>query len=179
MTSSSVKEATQFLIGRIADQAKRESVELTPLEILMLGFAEASASAEDLEAAAKFDRESEVESYEKRVAHLIQNAYRLDKDRGYEAAWESALAAVAEEDIYLNVMIEQAQIGERLPFLFDWKFLVGGFLPIGVLFTAGVLIAFTPIGAMLIRNDFLRFVLFLVLVLAPLAIAKSGRNGSV
>jgi hypothetical protein len=179
MASSGVKKAKQFLAGRIVDQAERESIELTALEIRMLGLAEGSASDEDLEAAASFDREIDDEQYEKKVASLIHNAFLLDKERGQQTTWDNALATVADEDMYLNVMIEQAQIGERLPFLFDWKFLVGGFLPIVVLFTTGVLIAFTPIGARLIRNDFVRFALFLFFILAPLAIGKFTHKRSV
>jgi hypothetical protein len=178
MTSSSVKKATQFLVGRIVDQSKQESVELTPLEIRMLGFAEASATAEELQAAASFDREVDDNQYEKKIASLIRNVYRLDKEGGQETAWDSALAAVADEDMYLNVMIGQAQIGETHPFLFDWRFLFGAFLPIGLCLVAGVLIALTPIGARFVRNDFVRLVLFLLFVLAPLAFGKFWRKRS-
>ena len=45
----------------------------------MLGFAEASAGAKDMEAARAFERDFDDEEYEAKIAGLIRHAYERDK----------------------------------------------------------------------------------------------------
>jgi hypothetical protein len=179
MTSANVARATKFIVSRILEQAKQDEVELTDLEIRMLAFAEASASAEDLKCAKEFDSEVDDDQYENKIAGLIRKAYRHDKECGEDAVWDGALADLEEEDNYLQVMIVKAGIGRSSPFslLTDWRFIVAA-LPTVFFVAAGIVIAFTPYGAKLIRNDLLRLALFLILLGAPFLISRIG-NGKV
>ena len=54
MTAARAPSSKQFLIDRILNQAKLENIQLTEIEIRMLGFAEASAGAKGMEAARAF-----------------------------------------------------------------------------------------------------------------------------
>jgi hypothetical protein len=177
MSSASVARAKKFLVGRVLDQAKRDEVTLTEVEIRMLGFAELSAGAKDMEAAAVFEREYNDKEYEAKVAELLRRAYTRDKERDGAAAWDEALADLAEEDMYLLVMLARAGIEASNPFshMLDWRFFLAN-LPICIAVTAGIVLAFTPFGARLVPNDFLRLVLLLLLLVAPLLIDKIGHK---
>jgi|ERR1017187_331549 hypothetical protein len=177
MSSESVAKAKKFLVNRVLDQAKRDEVPLTEVETLMLGFAEPSAGAKDMEAAAVFEREYNDEEYEAKIAGLLQRAYKRDKERDKVAAWDEALTDLAEEDMYLLVMLERAGIGPSNPFsyMLDWRFFVA-LLPACIAVGAGIVLAFTPFGAQLVPNDLLRLLLLLLLLAAPLMIDKIGRK---
>jgi hypothetical protein len=111
MTPTRAPSAKQFLIDRIVKQSKLEDIALTDVEIRMLRFAEVTASAKDMEAAQAFERDFDDEEYEAKIAGLIRNAYEQDKKEGEVETWDNALARIASRDIYLNVMIERAGIG--------------------------------------------------------------------
>ncbi len=115
MTPTHAPSAKQFLIDRILNQAKLENVQLTEIEIRMLGFAEASAGATDTKAARAFERNFDDKEYEAKIAGLIRHAYERDKKAGEAETWDNALARIASRDIYLNVMIDDASIGNRRP----------------------------------------------------------------
>ena len=155
MRSASVAKAKKFLISRVLDQAKQDEVPLTEVEILMLGFAEPSPSAKDMEAAAVFEREYNDEM----------------------AAWDEALTDLAEEDMYLLVMLERAGIraSNSSSDMLDWRFYLAN-LPICIAVTAGILLAFTPFGARLVPNNYLRLLLVLLILVAPLLIDKIGHK---
>ena len=105
-----MKSSRQFVIDRILDQAKLDGVQLTDIEIRMLGFTEATASATDLEAAKVFGRDFDDEEYEAKIASLIRRAYERDKQNGNLGTWNRALAQIAGRDLYLHVMLERAGI---------------------------------------------------------------------
>ena len=177
MRSASVAKAKKFLISRVLDQAKQDEVPLTEVEILMLGFAEPSPSAKDMEAAAVFEREYNDEEYEAKVAKLLRRTYKCDKERDEMAAWDEALTDLAEEDMYLLVMLERAGIraSNSSSDMLDWRFYLAN-LPICIAVTAGILLAFTPFGARLVPNNYLRLLLVLLILVAPLLIAKIGHK---
>lgn len=173
MNSASVNKAKKFLVGRVLDQAKRDNVPLTEVEIRMLGFAEGSASVQDMEAARAFERDFNDEEYESKVAELLRRCYKRDKESGEDAAWDNALADLDEEDMYLVVMLKRAGIESPNPLLtlLDWRLFLG-ILPACISAAIGIGIAFTSFGAKLIPNENLRLILLLVMLVAPLTISK-------
>jgi hypothetical protein len=173
MGSASVTKAKKFLVNRVIEQAKQDGISLSEIEIQMLGFAEATASAKDMEAAAVFERDFNDEEYEAKIARLLKSAYQQDKESGKEEAWNSALAELADEDIYLFVMIERAGISgsSALSNWFDWR-LILGLWPACIVVTVVIVLAFTHFGARLIPNELLRLALVILLLLAPLLIGK-------
>jgi hypothetical protein len=159
------------------EQTKRDGVSLSDVEIQMLGFTETTASAKEMEAAAVFERDFNDEEYEAKVAMLLKRAYQQDMKSGEETAWDSALTELADEDLYLLVMIERAGICGSNPFsyLFDWRFILG-ILPACIAVSAGIVIVFTPFGARLIPNELLRLALLILLLVSPFMIGKVGRK---
>jgi hypothetical protein len=173
MSSASLDQAKKFLIRRILDQAKQEDVPLSELEVRMLGFTEKS----ELERAARFEREVNDEQYETKIAGLMKRAYQRDKGRGESEAWDRALADLGEEDMYLLVMVKQAGIEDSTPFPFltEWRF-YWGLAPTLILVAAGIVLAFTPIGAKLVPNGFIRFALLLLFLMLPFVIGRNSRK---
>jgi hypothetical protein len=144
----------------------------------MLGFAEASASAKDIEAARAFERDFNDEEYEAKIAGLIRHAYEQDKKAGEVQAWDNALARIASRDIYLNVMIDRAGIeNSGAAALFsDWRFIVYGLLPCGLSLVAAVMIGLSPFGARLIHNDALRLLIAALFIALPFAVQRISRS---
>jgi len=177
MSTTSANKAKKFFVNRILEQAKRDGVSLSAVEIQMLSFAEATASAEEMETLAVFERDFSDEEYEAKVAKLLKRAYQQDKESGEEAAWENALIELADEDMYLLVMIAQAGIGGSNPlsYWFDWRFWLF-LLPACIAVSAGIVIAFTPFGAKLIPSESLRLALLILLLVSPFMIGKVGRK---
>jgi hypothetical protein len=176
MSVSSAK-AKKFIVDRILDQAKRDGVSLNDVEIRMLGFAEESASATDMEAARTFEREIDDKRYEKTVAELIRRAYRRDKENNAIEAWEQSLDALADKDLYLGVMIQRAGISgaSDLANLFDWRLLIG-IVP-ALIFVAFVsFLAFSRTGEKLIPNDLLRLAILVICLIAPLLVHRLRRK---
>jgi hypothetical protein len=178
MTPARTPSSKQFLIDRIVNQAKLESVPLADVEIRMLGFAEASAGAKAMEAAQAFERDFDDEEYEAKIARLIRHAYERDKKAGGIQTWDNALARIASRDMYLNVMVDRAGIGNAGPaaLFTDWRFIVYGLLPCGLSLVAAVIVGLGPLGARLIRNDALRLVIAALLIASPFAIQPISRS---
>ncbi len=171
--ATSVANAKQFLVDRIAAEAEREGAPLNEMEKAMLAFSEAGASAEELETARAFERDFDDKEYEGRVARLARAVYDHDVEAGRKAEWDEALDELASEDFYLMLMLEQAGIVKttshlRLP---DWRLLVG-FAPALICVALAAAVAFAPLGSRIIPNDTLRLVLAVLLVLAPFALGK-------
>ena len=170
-------QARQFLVDRVVDEAKREGAALTDVEIRMLGFSEASASSDDKEAAAVFERDYNKEHYENKIALMLGSVYERDIESGTKADWDQSLDELAEEDMYLFVMLEKAGIVKTTTSLSlpDWR-LLRGLVPALLFIAAGIIVAFTPIGARLLPNMYLRLALLVVLWAAPFVIGKfSGK----
>ncbi len=179
MATAHSSRSKQFLIDRILDQAKLDGVQLTDVEIRMLGFAEATASSKDIEVAREFEREIDDVEYEAKIAALIQHAYELDKKSGIEETWKDALARIASRDIYLNVLIDRAEIqssGDN-SILSDWRFFVFGLLPCGMSLVAALMVGFSPLGVRLIHNEVIRLLLAILLIALPFVLQRVSRFG--
>jgi hypothetical protein len=173
MSSMTVAQARQFLVDRVVDEAKREGVALTDVEIRMLEFSEASASPEDKEAAAVFERDYNDEQYENKITLMLRTVYERDIESGLKPDWDESLDELALEDMYLFVMLEKAGIVKTTSSLSlpDWR-LLRGLVPALLFIAAGIIVAFTPFGTRLLPNLYLRLGLLVVLWAAPFLIGK-------
>jgi hypothetical protein len=176
MSTPSVVKARRFLINRIVDQAKRANVPLSEVEAQMLGFSPGSASGAERQTAATFERSYDKEKYEAKVSQLFRDVYEVDKSAGRAEIWEQSLDALAQEDIYLAEIIRktglrQAPVPWYLPELKSLR----QYLTAIVMVTAGIVIAFTPIGERLVPNPVLRVFLALCCWLTPWILSKLGK----
>jgi hypothetical protein len=109
-----VQDAKDFLIGRILDQADRESAPVTGLERKMLAYSEGDASDDAALAAAseEFDRDYDMPAYEKKMAAIARRAYRHDwrNDTDDAHRWLAAIRRLKSEDHYLSVILLHADI---------------------------------------------------------------------
>ena len=177
MNTPSVVKARRFLVNRIVDQAKRANLTLTEVETHMLGFSAASASPAEMQAAALFDRDYDKEKYEAKVSRLFQDVYEMDKSLGRAEIWEQSLDTLANEDMYLAVIIRktglrQAPVPWYLPKLSSLREFVPGIAMV----LAGILVVFTPIGERLVPNPILRVVVALCCWLSPWLISKLAKG---
>ena len=171
--ATSVAEAKQFLVDRIAAEAEREGAPLNEIESAMLAFSEVGASEKELEWARTFERDFDDKEYESRMARMARTVYDRDVATGRKTEWDEALDELASEDFYLMVVLEQAGIVKttshlRLP---DWRLLVG-FVPALVCVALAAAVAFAPLSARIMPNDTLRLVVAVLLILAPFALGK-------
>jgi hypothetical protein len=174
MSTSAQVKAKRFLINRIVDQAKREDVPLTDVEIAMLAFAEASATQKEIEARAVFKRDYDNEKYEAKITKLLRDVYELDKKMDRAEIWEQSLDALSDEDVYLALIVKKAGLREAPPpprYLPDRR-TVQELIPTIALVVAGLIVVFTPLGVNLVPNPILRVVVALCFWVAPLLINK-------
>lgn len=171
------ESAKQFLVSRIVDQARVEGVALSEAEVRALEFAEAHATAEELEAAAEFDREQDTAQFESRIAELAHAVYERDVERGEKAAWDRALDDLADEDIYLQVMLEKAGLVKTTTFLVlpDWR-LLWAVAPLMVCILLAVAVAFLPWSERVIPNSLVRLGICVALLAAPLVVNRVRRK---
>jgi hypothetical protein len=179
MSSPSVVKAKRFLINRIVDQAKRANTPLSEVETYMLGYSPASPSPAEFEAAAVFKRDYDKGKFEARVSRLFQDVYEMDKSLGRAEIWEQSLDALAHEDMYLAEIIRttglrQAPVPWYLPDLGSLK----QYLTAIIMVTAGILVAFTPLGERLVPDPVLRTFLVLCCWLTPWIIGKLAKAHS-
>ena len=102
-----VREAKDFLVEQIRQQALQEGVPLDDLEIQMLYFTEKkSLSGETAKLVEDFDQAYNARAYEKKISHLIQHAYRrLKKGNSSDKdTWNDAIRRLKKGDHYILVM---------------------------------------------------------------------------
>jgi hypothetical protein len=108
---ATVRDAKEFLVGRIADEAQRGGIALSEVERKMLYFSETGWTLPDIaEVNETFEREFDQRQYEHKIARLIrQLCARHRRDNADElGGWKEAVGRLREGDHYLLVMIEQA-----------------------------------------------------------------------
>ena len=177
MSTPSVVKAKRFLVNRIVDQAKRANTPLSDVETHMLGYSPASPSPAEFEASAVFERDYDKGKYEAKVSRLFQDVYEMDKKLGRAEIWEQSLDALAHEHMYLAEIIRttglrQAPVPWYLPDLSSLK----QYLTAIVMGTAGILVAFTPLGERLVHDPVLRTFLVLCCWLTPWIIGKLAKD---
>lgn len=105
----SFKEALEYLVGRIAAEAKLEAIELSEIERKMLYFSETGWPLPNiLEVNTEFERLYDTDEYEAKIARLIRSFLRraeADNKEEFEL-WNKAEDKLREGDYYLLVMID-------------------------------------------------------------------------
>ena len=104
----SVREAKDYLAGRIADEAKREHIPLSKIEREMLYFSETESTLPGmLEINAEFERDYDSNEYERKIAVLIRKIEARDADDEQEARiWDQAVDKLADGHNYLSIMLD-------------------------------------------------------------------------
>jgi len=114
------REAKEFLIAKIVEEASLEGVSLSEIERKMLYFTETAWTLPDImQVNDEFDRDYDQGKYEKKIARLIKNAGRRARKNSREdyATFLSAIRRLKREDHYILVMVQQAGLrppGDRL-----------------------------------------------------------------
>lgn len=110
-TIKTIREAKDYLAGKIAEEAEREGMPLTEVERKMLYFTETGWTLPDMKAAsAEFDREYDQDAYERKIGNLV-GGVRARNDAGSESdkeAWDHAVLKLTDGDHYLLVLIDAA-----------------------------------------------------------------------
>lgn len=108
---SGAREAKEFLVSRIVQEAQQEGVSLSEVECKMLYFAETAWTLPDImEVSDEFDRTYDQGEYEQKIADLVRNAGKraLKENREEYGRWWDAIRMVSKEDHYILVMIRRA-----------------------------------------------------------------------
>jgi hypothetical protein len=104
-----VREAEDYLVKRIADEAEREGTPLSEVERKMLYFTESGWTLPDMkEVSAEFDRSYVQEEYERKIAQLVRRIHDRDETQSEleREAWDSAVEKLSEGDHYILVLID-------------------------------------------------------------------------
>lgn len=136
---SSSREAKEFLISGIVEEAQREKVPLSELERKMLYFSETDWTLPDIMAVnEQFEREYDDATYEKKIARLIRNkARRLRKHDPQEFHRRMhAIHRLSREDHYILVMFHRAGISTGVISDF-WKTAIFGLIAVCALAALG------------------------------------------
>ena len=109
-TDSNVEAAVHFLSSRVAEQARRDSIPLSDIELQQLSFSEEIASPEQVASARAFDSATDIDEFELKISKLLSSAFNRDVRHGMRASWDKSLSALAHHDVYILVMVDQAGI---------------------------------------------------------------------
>jgi len=132
------QRAKEFLISQIVEQAQRDNVPLSEVERKMLYFTESEETLPDmLEVNEQFEKEYNTAKYEKKIAGLLRNAFRRNREESTESEsrWNKAVADLRKGDHYLLVMLDQSlQPESDFWIVAGWSFLlaVGGIVAVGL-----------------------------------------------
>ena len=141
-TSDSAK---QFLLAKLTEQAMHDGVVLDETEKRMFLFSESSGGT-DLEAQQKFDAGYDSKAYEAKITKLLRRSYARDKQTGDDKEyWRPALKALATEDFYGLVIVDQAGISRSHEGLwqFELELLPFEMVELAVI-AVGFLVVFAP-----------------------------------
>lgn len=110
------REAKEFLISKIVEEAQLENAPLSEVERKMLYFTESGWTLPDImEVSEDFDREYNQAKYEKKIAKLVSKADRRIRkgSRDDYDKWWAAIRFLQREDHYISVMIRLAGLRPR------------------------------------------------------------------
>ncbi len=110
------REAKEFLISQIVEEAQRENIPLSEVERKMLYFTESGWTLPDImKVNEDFDREYDQDEYEHKIAKLVAKAdKRIRKgSRDDYDKWWAAIRFLQREDHYLLVMMRLAGLRSR------------------------------------------------------------------
>ena len=178
--STSIAEAKQFLVDRIAAEAESEGAPLDEVEKELLCWGEAEGGLKIAERA----RVAGAKGTTKNMRAGSRGWPRLSTSAtwkpGRKAQWDEALDELVAEDLYLFVMLERAGLVKTTSHLAmpEWR-MMAGFVPPLISVALAIVVAVTPLGRWLIPNLAIRIAVAVVLLLAPLALGRMrGRRAS-
>jgi hypothetical protein len=105
---TTTRDAKDFLISKILEEANRTSVDFTDIERKMLYFTETEPSLPDIyEVSAAFDEQCDQSDYEQKIASVISSykSWAKNHDTAALAQWKAAVKMLKTEDHYLLVLI--------------------------------------------------------------------------
>lgn len=108
--------AKDFLVSRVMAEAGRENVDVSETERKMLYFSESYPTLPDIgEVLEAFDNQYDTSEYEKKMAKLIGNAFKNDRQESAELTdqWSAAVRLLRKEDHYFLVMLDQSGMSIR------------------------------------------------------------------
>ena len=91
---TTTRDAKDFLISKILEEANRTSVDLTDIERMMLYFTETEPSLPDIyEVSAAFDEQYDQSDYEQKIASIIRSykSWAKGHDTAALAQWKAAV----------------------------------------------------------------------------------------
>jgi hypothetical protein len=95
------REAKEYLVSKIVEEAQRENVPLSEVERKMLYFTESGWTLPDImKVSEDFDREYDQVKYEQKIAKLVTKAYRSARkgSRDDYDRWWAAIRFLQRED---------------------------------------------------------------------------------
>jgi len=104
-----VREAKDYLAGRITKEAEREGAQLMEVERKMLYFTETGWTLPDMkEVSVEFDRDYDQEEYERKIAGFVNKIQANDEAQNEheQEAWDRAVEKLSHGDHYLLVLID-------------------------------------------------------------------------
>jgi hypothetical protein len=110
------REAKEFLVSQVVEEAQRENNPLSEIERKMLYFTESGWTLPDImKVSEDFDREYDQNDYERKIAKLVTKAdRRIRKSPGDDyGRWWAAIRYLQREDHYISVMIRLAGLRRR------------------------------------------------------------------
>jgi len=112
------RDAKEFLVSKIVEEAQRESAPLSEVERKMLYFTENYWTLPDMmEVNEAFDRDYDTAEYEKKIAQLARHAHaRTRKENPQELEdWKDAIGILSKEDHYILVMLGEGGVSVPSP----------------------------------------------------------------
>ncbi len=104
-----VRDAKDFLAGKIVEEAQREGAPLTEVERKMLYFTETEWTLPDMEqVSAEFDRGYDQGEYEQKIGGLatrLQSRFEVQGKQGRET-WDRAIEKLSQGDHYMLVLVD-------------------------------------------------------------------------
>ena len=107
---ATVRDAKEYLIGRIVEQAHRDGVPLSDIERKMLYFSETGWTMPDMmEVSRDFDEHYDQDEYESKIGGIVRRI--CDQADGQHGEWSEAVQRLRDEDHYLLVLIDGTVTG--------------------------------------------------------------------
>jgi hypothetical protein len=115
---ASEREAKEFLVSRVVEEAQREGVSLSDVERKMLYFSETGWTLPDMmDVNDEFDREYDRDAYEEKVSALVRHLTKRlrESNRGEYDSWTDAVRVLSEGDHYILVMTGVSRTSSGAP----------------------------------------------------------------
>lgn len=104
-----VREAKEYLIGRILVQADKDGISLSDVEKKMLYYSETGWTLPTMMAiSTDFDRNYNQDEYEAKIGRVIRRIYDRPEENRDDDNWNEAVHRLRDEDHYLLVLIDGA-----------------------------------------------------------------------